>query len=292
MADFRDAFRALRATPVVTAVAVLSLALGIGANTAIFSIVNALMLRIAAGPGSQRLVQVLTGPERTSWSNPLWEQLRERRHQLFDGAFAYSTPAVQPCCRRRGPAGRAASWRAGLLRRARRAGDAGPHVHGRERRPPRARHRRAPGRRHQLRFWQRHYGGAADVARPDDLARPRAVHDHRRHGAGLHGPRSGTTLRRRHPARGRAAHPRRRHSAMDERTWWWLRDHGAAEARSRRLERGDRGASRASSRRCGRPRCPPTTARRTCRSLPQGSVRAARRPRADPTGSAGNIAIR
>ena len=45
MSDFRDAFRALRATPVVSAVAILSLALGIGANTAIFSLVNSLMLR-------------------------------------------------------------------------------------------------------------------------------------------------------------------------------------------------------------------------------------------------------
>src|SRR6476469_5091234 len=90
MTDLRDAVRAWRATPVVTAVAVLSLALGIGANTAIFSLVNTLMLRALPVREPQRLVQVLTGPQRTSWSNPLWEQLRERDRQVFDGAFAYS----------------------------------------------------------------------------------------------------------------------------------------------------------------------------------------------------------
>ena len=45
MTDLRDAIRALRATPVVTAVAILSLGLGVGANTAIFSILDAVMLR-------------------------------------------------------------------------------------------------------------------------------------------------------------------------------------------------------------------------------------------------------
>lgn len=41
----RDAYRALKATPLVSAVAVLSLTLGIGANTAIFSIINSLLLK-------------------------------------------------------------------------------------------------------------------------------------------------------------------------------------------------------------------------------------------------------
>src|SRR5678816_3363477 len=92
MTDLRDAFRALRGTPVVSAVAILSLALGIGADTAIFSIVNALMLRTLPVQEPQRLVQVLTGPQRTSFSNPLWEALRERQDQVFAGSFAYSTP--------------------------------------------------------------------------------------------------------------------------------------------------------------------------------------------------------
>jgi hypothetical protein len=42
--DVRHAFRALRATPIVSGVAMLSLALGIGANTAIFSVVDSLLL--------------------------------------------------------------------------------------------------------------------------------------------------------------------------------------------------------------------------------------------------------
>src|SRR5438477_12522257 len=91
MSDFRDAVRALRATPVVSAVAVLSLALGIGANTAIFSIVNSLLIRTLPVQEPNRIVQVFTAsaPNRgASWSNPLWEALRSHT-ELFDGAFAW-----------------------------------------------------------------------------------------------------------------------------------------------------------------------------------------------------------
>jgi predicted permease len=89
MSDIRDAFRALRATPIVTAVAVLSLALGIGANTAIFSILNTLLLRSLPVKDPQQLAIVATDEDRDSFTNPIWEQIRDRA-SLFSGAAAWS----------------------------------------------------------------------------------------------------------------------------------------------------------------------------------------------------------
>ena len=56
--DLRLSLRALRATPIVTAVVILSLALAIGANTAIFSLVNSLLLRALPVHEPERLVHV------------------------------------------------------------------------------------------------------------------------------------------------------------------------------------------------------------------------------------------
>jgi putative ABC transport system permease protein len=90
MQDLRDAIRGLRAAPIVSAVAVMSLALGIGANSAIFSILNSLLLRElpVRDPGQLTLVQATD--TQTSWTNPIWEQLRAHA-DLFGGATAWSS---------------------------------------------------------------------------------------------------------------------------------------------------------------------------------------------------------
>jgi predicted permease len=88
--DVTYGLRMFAGNPGFTATAVLSLALGIGANTAIFSILNAVLLRSLPVEDPQRLVQVRPGAEGDDvFTNPIWEQVRDRQ-QAFSGALAYS----------------------------------------------------------------------------------------------------------------------------------------------------------------------------------------------------------
>src|SRR5687767_10236097 len=90
--DLRFAFRQMRQTPIVSGVALLSLALGIGANVAIFSLVNALILKALPIHEPERLVQLRltdTNPRnhQTSFTNPQWEYLRDHQ-DIFTGVTA------------------------------------------------------------------------------------------------------------------------------------------------------------------------------------------------------------
>lgn len=87
--DIRYGLRTLAANPVFGLTAVLSLALGIGANTAIFSILNAVMLRSLPIADPQQLVEIL-GDKSSFFTNPIWEQVRDHQ-QAFSGVFALGT---------------------------------------------------------------------------------------------------------------------------------------------------------------------------------------------------------
>ncbi len=109
--DVRYGMRQLRRNPGFTTVALLTLALGIGANTAIFSLIDAVTLRTLPVHRPDELVQLkrqdrryaglgspnFSNPLSLLWaggaspffSNPLWEQVREQQN-VFSGVFAWA----------------------------------------------------------------------------------------------------------------------------------------------------------------------------------------------------------
>jgi len=87
--DVRYGIRLLRKAPAFTAVAVLSLALGIGANTAVFTLLDALLLRTLPVRDSHELVEVTAQKhgEFAMISFPMYRDLRDRQ-EVFSGFLA------------------------------------------------------------------------------------------------------------------------------------------------------------------------------------------------------------
>jgi putative ABC transport system permease protein len=100
--DLRFGVRMLLKNKSFTAVAVLSLALGIGANTAIFQLLDAVRLRLLPVKAPLELAEVHLADTKgmrgglgrpTQVTNPIWEQIRDRQ-QAFSGIFAWGTNTI------------------------------------------------------------------------------------------------------------------------------------------------------------------------------------------------------
>jgi predicted permease len=102
--DVRFSFRLLRKSPGFTAVALITLALGVGANTSVFSLINALLFRPLAVPHADQLAvlsftQGAADPQ-YDFCTPFFRSLESRRN-LFANVFAYVGENMQV----KGPAG-------------------------------------------------------------------------------------------------------------------------------------------------------------------------------------------
>src|SRR5579872_3902723 len=97
--DFRYACRNLGRTPLFTLVALLSLALGIGANSAVFTIADQVLLRLMPVKHARELVLFTSpGPQRgmiwgeNRFSYPMFKDLRDNNSVFAGVAAHFNTP--------------------------------------------------------------------------------------------------------------------------------------------------------------------------------------------------------
>jgi hypothetical protein len=94
--DVRDAIRSLARRPGFTAVALVSLAIGIGANTAIFSLVNAIVLRRTPVANPERVVNVYLHQADFAYSTLSYPELRDLRDGASDAFAAIGSSQLIP----------------------------------------------------------------------------------------------------------------------------------------------------------------------------------------------------
>ena len=94
MNELKFAFRQLLKNPGFTTVAVLTLALGIGASTAIYSVVNTVILNPVPGPEPDRLLQIAEKPFFAGVSPLVLEALRANQDFFADFAICDGTMPV------------------------------------------------------------------------------------------------------------------------------------------------------------------------------------------------------
>ena len=151
--DLKHAIRRLRRSPGFALVVLLTLGLGIGANTAIFSLMDQVLLRPLPVRHPSELV-LLDGPgafqgrtfNNMTFSYPMYKDFRDR-NEVFSGLLA-RFPTAMTIAGRGSPSGSTATWSAGTTSRSSACRRGRPGVQRRRR--PHA--RRASGRGPQLRL--------------------------------------------------------------------------------------------------------------------------------------------
>ena len=186
--DVKYAARLLARSPGFTAVAIVSLALGVGANTTIFSLLNAFLLQPLPGREPARLATVYTsdysGPLYSASAYPDYLDFRSGS-RAFEGLAAFGMQAAAVHGREREPAHPRPARERQLLRSARAARRLRPHDP-----PGRGDGRPASGRGPERLVLAQPLRGGPGRRRPHGRPQRKALHGRRHRPGWLHRPRS------------------------------------------------------------------------------------------------------